>query len=158
MVSFMAAHGPIIGTARMSTPPGTAVSASPGWNSVGCPSERSTKPDVAERRDVAVDHRVLPADGGDQQVTDHHLLARGQRIGSHLGELARLLGQHDRRLDVHLRVRVGPHQPRQVLGIGVVGVGVGDQDRVEVGEPVPVVGEVARVDQHPRVVGLDEHG
>ncbi len=35
---------------------------------------------------------------------------------------------------------------------------VGDQDRVEVGQAVPAVAEVAGVDQDPGAVGLGEHG
>jgi hypothetical protein len=40
----------------------------------------------------------------------------------------------------------------------MVRVLVGDQHRVQVGQPVPAVGEVSRVDQDPGAVGLDEDG
>ena len=49
-------------------------------------------------------------------------------------------------------------QRGQMLGIEVVGMLVGDQDRVEIGQPVPGVGEVAGVDQDPRRARFDQHG
>ena len=91
MCSFIAAQGPITGTATTSTPWGTASSESPGWK-----------------------NRGSPEDGG---------------------------------LDVDAGVRVGGQQRADVGGVDVVGVLVGDEDRVQVAQVVPGAGEVPGVDQ-----------
>ena len=45
-----------------------------------------------------------------------------------------------------------------MLRVEVVRMLVGDQHRIQVGQPVPAVAEVARVEQDPGVLGFDEHG
>ena len=116
--------------------------------------------DIAQARQVPMDDGVPPADGRDQQIADRFLFAGGQALGGR-PEIRQLAGRHlvqDRRLDQHPSLRVGRQQRRDVGRVEVVGVLVGDQHRVEVGQRVPGVGEIPRVQQDPCVVGFDQHG
>nr|WP_284285185.1 hypothetical protein [Arsenicicoccus piscis] len=89
-----------------------------------------------------------PAQGHRAELDDRAVAPRlGVQVGDHR---ARLL------LDEQHRVGVRPHEVGHVLGIEVVRVLVGDDDGIEVGEAVPVVGEPTGVDQDPPVRDLDE--
>ena len=107
-----------------------------------------------------MDHRVLATHRGDQHVA--HSLPAVRRQGLRgVPETGQLTGRNlveDGRFGEHAHAGVRGQQPRQLLGIQMVRVLVGEQDGVQVGHSVPSVGEVAWIDQNPGVVGFDQHG
>ncbi len=108
--------------------------------------------DIADHRDVAMDHSMLAADGSDGD------LSQSQRVlGAEAHCPINIVFIEDLRLHPNQRIRVGGHQRWDVIRIDVVGVQVGDQDCVQVGGAVPVVREVARVDQQSPTRDLDQH-
>ncbi len=52
------------------------------------------------------------------------------------------------RVGVQRRLRVGVQQRGQPLGVGVIGMLMGDQDRVQAGDALEAVREVSRIEQH----------
>lgn len=103
------------------------------------------QPDVADLRDVAVNDRVQSAHRVHRDAAQFDAAVRGQPFPAR--QVDRL---QDLRLDPDLRLRIVVDQGTDVLGVDMVGVLVGDQDRVQVAHIVPGGGEVARVDQDCR--------
>ena len=93
--------------------------------------------DIAQPRQVGMDHRMPPTDRGDQHVTDGLLGVGGEGLGR-VPERRQVSGGHpveDGRLDEHPDPRVRRQQGRHVLRVEVVRMLVGDQHRIQVGQP-----------------------
>ena len=87
---------------------------------------------------------MLAADAAHGQMTDGEFVAdvhRAPRIAELRGGL---------RVGVQRRLRVGVEQRGQPLGVGVIGVLMGDQDRRQAGDALETVREGSRVEQHRR--------
>ena len=105
-----------------------------------------------------MDDGMLPAHGGHQHVADGRLIVRRQP-GGILTKRRQLAGAgeiKDRRLHQDLRGWVCRQQGGQVLRIEMIGMLVGHQHRIKIGQGMPGVGEVPRIDENPGAVGLGE--
>jgi hypothetical protein len=105
-----------------------------------------------------MDHGMLTTDAGDQHVPDNGLFIgrKGRRLRQ-LGNPA--IGDllENRRLDQHCRGWVRREQRTDVIWVEVIRVLVCHQDAVEIGQIVPCIGEVPRIDQDSRIVGFREY-
>jgi hypothetical protein len=105
-----------------------------------------------------MDHSMLTTDAGDQHVPDNGLFIG--RKGRRLRQLGnRAIGDllENRRLDQHRRRRVRREQRTDVIWVEMIRVLVCHQDTVEIGQIVPCIGEVPRIDQDSRIVGFREY-
>ena len=96
---------------------------------------------IVDHRDFRVDHRVPTAHAADRQTVDGELLARMHRRQAP-PSWAAVAG-----IGVQRRTRIGLHQRRQPLGVGVVGMLMRDQDRRQPGDALEPVGEVPGIEQ-----------
>ncbi len=97
-----------------------------------------------------VDHRVPAAGAGDVHVADVEFVA-GVHPRPRAAELGRGL-----RVRVQGRAGVRLDEGGQSLLVDVVGVLMGHQDRVQSGDALEAVGEVARIEEDGGTVQLDE--
>jgi hypothetical protein len=107
---------------------------------------------VRDQRDVPVDLGVVPGpDDGDLGTAQRQPVARCRGAGVDPVELLRGLPVGDQG-----GVRVGAEQGPQLVGVDVVEVLMGDQDRVQPVEGLESGRERARVEQQPGGAGVDQ--
>ena len=111
--------------------------------------------DVVDDRDLGMDDGMPAAGETRGERTDLDLVpaARGRPRAGHV-VVVELLGRLG--IGVEDRVGVRGYEVGQLRDVAVVGMLVGDQDRVEIVDAVEPVREVPRVEEHLGPVDLDE--